>query len=112
MKPATAKTQEFTLGDVPLGQIDMEDDTQTEADDLDGPVADLRRVRAEGEAKGEAWCGIRTPVTVGPADGAGRYRLIYGRRRVLAARLAGLETIPALVENGGAVVPSRETQDA
>ena len=106
------KTQEFTLGDVPLGQIDMDDDTPTEADDLADLVAELRRVQAEGEAKGEAWGGVRSPVTVEPADGAGRYRLIFGRRRVLAARLAGLETIPALVEHGGAVVPSKETPDA
>jgi ParB family chromosome partitioning protein len=41
-------------------------------------------------------CGVRQPVLVHPCPEGG-YRLIAGERRRCAARVAGLETIPALV---------------
>ena len=41
--------------------------------------------------------GILQPVVVAPADAAGAYQLIAGERRWRAARLAGLERVPAIV---------------
>ena len=37
------------------------------------------------------------PIVVGPAGEAGRHQLVAGERRWRAARLAGLERVPALV---------------
>ncbi len=42
--------------------------------------------------------GVIQPVSVRPSDD-GMYELIMGERRLRAARMAGLETIPALVKN-------------
>jgi ParB/RepB/Spo0J family partition protein len=44
--------------------------------------------------------GIQNPVIVEP-DGEGKYTLISGERRTRAAILAGLETIPAIICEGG-----------
>jgi ParB family chromosome partitioning protein len=42
--------------------------------------------------------GVLQPILVRPLDG-GRYQLIAGERRWRASKLAGLETIPALIED-------------
>jgi len=41
--------------------------------------------------------GVVQPVVVRPAEEAGRYILVLGERRLRASRMAGKETIPALV---------------
>ncbi len=41
--------------------------------------------------------GVVQPVVVRPAEEAGRYILVLGERRLRASKMAGLETIPALV---------------
>jgi ParB family transcriptional regulator, chromosome partitioning protein len=41
--------------------------------------------------------GVVQPVVVRPAEEVGRYILVLGERRLRASRMAGLETIPALV---------------
>lgn len=41
--------------------------------------------------------GVFQPVKVRPTEG-GRYMLVFGERRLKAAKLAGLETIPAIVD--------------
>jgi ParB/RepB/Spo0J family partition protein len=41
--------------------------------------------------------GVLQPVLVRPANGAGAYELVFGHRRLAAARKAGLEEIPAIV---------------
>lgn len=41
--------------------------------------------------------GILQPLIVTPADEPGKYTLIAGERRLLAASLAGLESVPAIV---------------
>jgi ParB family transcriptional regulator, chromosome partitioning protein len=50
--------------------------------------------------------GVLQPVLVGPeaagAAGAPYYPLVAGNRRVVAARLAGLSTIPAIVRSAHA----------
>jgi ParB family chromosome partitioning protein len=42
--------------------------------------------------------GVLQPILVRPISGTNRYQLIAGERRWRASKLAGLETIPALVE--------------
>lgn len=42
--------------------------------------------------------GVITPILVRPGKSQGRYTLIAGERRLRAATMAGLETIPALVD--------------
>lgn len=42
--------------------------------------------------------GVLSPILVRPAPAAGRYTLISGERRLRAAQLAGLTSIPALVD--------------
>lgn len=41
--------------------------------------------------------GVVQPVVVRPAEGKGRYILVLGERRLRASKMAGKETIPALV---------------
>jgi ParB family chromosome partitioning protein len=41
--------------------------------------------------------GVVQPVVVRPADTAGRYILVLGERRLRASKMAGKETVPALV---------------
>ena len=82
---AVEDSRVVTLEDVALDRIDIGGNVRTEIDDLDGLAASIREL------------GILQPVRVEPANAFGIYRLVYGQRRVLAARLAGLETIPALV---------------
>jgi ParB family transcriptional regulator, chromosome partitioning protein len=41
--------------------------------------------------------GILQPLIVTPADESGKYLLIAGERRLLAASMAGLETVPVLI---------------
>jgi ParB family transcriptional regulator, chromosome partitioning protein len=41
--------------------------------------------------------GVVQPVVVRPADEAGRYILVLGERRLRASKMAGKETIPALI---------------
>jgi len=42
--------------------------------------------------------GLQQPVKVRPLD-TGRYLMIFGERRLRASRLAGIETIPAIIED-------------
>jgi ParB family chromosome partitioning protein len=75
----------LTLENVALDLIEIGDNIRTEIDDLEGMAASIREF------------GVLEPVRVEPVNAFGVYRLCWGQRRVLAARLAGLETIPALV---------------
>ncbi len=44
--------------------------------------------------------GVRVPIKVARTDN-GRYRIIYGERRLAAAKMAGLSRVPCLVVAGG-----------
>jgi hypothetical protein len=44
--------------------------------------------------------GVVQPVVVRPADAEGRYILVLGERRLRASKMAGKETIPAIVRKG------------
>jgi ParB family transcriptional regulator, chromosome partitioning protein len=68
------------------------------------PNPDQPRTTIEGEALEALAVSIRAsgllqPVVVASPDAAGRYRLVAGERRWRAARLAGLERVPALVRD-------------
>ncbi|MEX0825790.1 MAG: ParB/RepB/Spo0J family partition protein [Acidimicrobiia bacterium] len=41
--------------------------------------------------------GVLQPIVIGPADDEGRHVLVAGERRLRAAKLAGLDTIPAMI---------------
>lgn len=45
--------------------------------------------------------GVLTPILVRPGKLAGRFDLIAGERRLRASKLAGKESIPAIVDQGG-----------
>ena len=71
------------MAQIPIDQIDIGDNVRTDIGDLDDLAASIEQL------------GVLQPVRVRPEGD--RYALVFGQRRVLAARLAGLETIPALV---------------
>lgn len=73
------------LHEIPLDAIEVGGNVREKVDGLNELTASVRAV------------GIRTPIRV--ADiGAGKYELVYGQRRLAAAREAGLTTIPAIVD--------------
>lgn len=76
------------LADLPVELID--EDAGNPRDDFD--PADIEGLAATIRERG-----VLQPVTVTPADQAGRYRLRFGARRLRAARAAGRSSIPAIV---------------
>lgn len=63
----------------------------------DQPRAVIEQEALEALAASIRASGILQPVVVAPADAAGRHELIAGERRWRAARMAGLERVPAVV---------------
>lgn len=63
----------------------------------DQPRATLEPAALDALAASLRATGILQPVVVGPADAQGRHQLIAGERRWRAARIAGLERVPAVV---------------
>lgn len=63
----------------------------------DQPRSTLQPEALESLAASLRASGVLQPVVVAPADGEGRHLLIAGERRWRAARLAGLERVPAIV---------------
>ncbi len=78
---------------IPLSQID---------EDHDQP----RRLFSEEEltqlAASVRLVGILQPIVVRPGEVSGRYFIVMGARRYRAARLAGLDSVPAIVQEGHA----------
>jgi PRTRC genetic system ParB family protein len=63
--------------------------------------------------------GVLQPIIVRPVKGNGHYEIVAGHRRFLAAQAAGLETIPAIVQEFGddealevAIVENDQREDA
>ena len=52
--------------------------------------------------------GVVQPVVVRPAEEAGRYVLVLGERRLRASKMAGKQTIPALVRRTFAAAGGRD----
>jgi len=92
---ARAATTAGTLLELRLDTIDPNPDQ---------PRATLAPEALEALAASLRSAGVLQPVVVGPADAAGRHQLIAGERRWRAARMAGLERVPAIIRQ----VDSRE----
>ena len=80
IEPTTWKIEDIPVAQMPLGSILVSPNGDAQATGLDGLVASIR-------AKG-----LLQPLIVAP-DG----RLLAGRRRLEAARRAGLELVPVRV---------------
>jgi ParB family chromosome partitioning protein len=77
-----------SLAQIRLGAIVPNPDQPRGAIDPEALEALAASIRASG---------ILQPVVVAPADSEGRHQLIAGERRWRAARLAGLERVPAVI---------------
>lgn len=77
------------IPEIPLNLIDIKKQVRVEFEDDNNPLVEL----ADDIKKR----GVLQPVLVRPIQG-GRYELVAGERRYRAAKMAGLEAIPALVK--------------
>lgn len=80
IEPTTWKIEDIPVAQMPIGSILVSPNGDAQATDLDGLVASIRTK------------GVLQPIIVAP-DG----RLLAGRRRLEAARRAGLEHVPVRV---------------
>lgn len=79
---------DLAAGTIPVDNIDpnpRQPRTRFDDESLEGLAASIREV------------GILQPIVVGPADMDGRHVLVAGERRLRAARMVGLDEIPAVV---------------
>lgn len=75
---------DIVVRQIPVDAVEVGANVRIDPGELEGLAASIREL------------GILQPVKAVEHPG-GKYRLVFGQRRLLAARLAGLETIPALV---------------
>jgi ParB family transcriptional regulator, chromosome partitioning protein len=88
------------LHEIPVDAIDVGTNVRSAAAlDVQELAASIRAV------------GVVSPIRVRDA-GAGRYELLYGQRRLAAAKVAGLATIPAIVDDGSADTSGRSRRVA
>lgn len=73
------------LHEIPIASIDVGSNVRPDAGDVAGLAESIAAV------------GILEPIRIAEV-GAGRYELVYGQRRLAAAKAAGLERIPAIVD--------------
>lgn len=87
--PADAARHDWKpeLHEIPLKAIDVGDNVRAVVGDVDELAASIRSV------------GVLEPIRV-VETGAGRYQLLFGQRRLAAARSIDLGTIPAIVVGG------------
>lgn len=83
--PARPPRPVVSLDDILLELIDIGDNVRDDVGDLDELAASIAEL------------GVLDPVKVTRQDD-GRYRLVWGQRRVLASRKAGQLRIPAIIE--------------
>jgi len=83
-------------GASPLGSL-VEIPLESIVPNPDQPRAAIEPEALEALAASIRASGILQPVVVAPADAEGRHELIAGERRWRAARIAGLERVPAIV---------------
>lgn len=85
MKKESSKKENFTIKEIPLSKISTTDNVRSVTTD----VADLAEsIRNHG---------IINPITVYASTGKYQYRVIAGHRRVDAAKIAGLASVPCHV---------------
>lgn len=77
-----------SLEDIPIALVDV--GVNVRSSDALGDLEEL--------AESIRQHGVLQPVRVILLGASGRYRLVYGQRRLLAAAMAGLDRIPALVD--------------
>jgi len=83
---AEPEPRAVTLVDLPLELIDVGENVRADAGDLEELAANIAEL------------GVLQPIrAIGP-DTQGRYRAVWGQRRILASRIAKKTTIPALVQ--------------
>lgn len=84
--------EQFPAGDrlanIPVDQVDVAPNVRTVIDEasIDELAESIKAV------------GVLQPIKVLETERGGHYQLVYGQRRLLAARRAGLTHVPALVE--------------
>ena len=93
--------------EIPIGEV-RPDPQQVRTDFAADVVAAEDHEDLEGLAKNIAAIGIHNPIHVRP-DAEGGYVIVSGERRWRAAALAGLETVPCLVDAEGEQDPGRNT---
>lgn len=86
---ATRQASGSPYREVPVGEIDVDPDQPRRVFDTEA-LAELASSIKEH--------GVLCPILVRPSAG-GSYRLVAGERRLRASKLAGLETIPAVVDS-------------
>ncbi len=93
--------------DLPIGEVHP-DLRQVRSDFLADVLSAEDQEDLEGLARNIAAIGIHNPIHVRP-DAEGGYVIISGERRLRAAGIAGLETVPCLVAAEGELDPGRNT---
>lgn len=100
-------TEGRQVQDLPLEEIHPDPDQVRR--DFSGEVVDSGdEEELRGLAQSIAALGVQSPIRV-RRDPEGGYRIVYGERRFRAARLAGLETVPCLVQSDEGFGPGRNT---
>ena len=87
---ATETTSNVTRGDVPIDAVDL---------NPENPRDPIETADVETLAESLRSDGLLQPIGVRPLAGGSRYELIFGARRLLAARAAGLSELPANIYN-------------
>lgn len=75
---------------IPVADVEIGANVRVDPGELEGLAASIREL------------GVLQPVKA-IAHPGGKYRLVWGQRRLLASRIAGLETIPAILVDAGDV---------
>lgn len=84
------------ITDVPVGLVDVDDNVRSDVGDLEDLAGSIRQH------------GVMQPISVALSETEGRFTLVVGQRRLAAAKLAGLDRIPAIFDPRGSVgTPTR-----
>lgn len=84
------------ITDVPIDLVDVDDNVRADVGDLEDLAESIRQH------------GVMQPISVALSATEGRFTLVVGQRRLAAAKLAGLERIPAVFDPRGSVgTPTR-----
>ena len=80
----------YAVVEIPIDMIDPDpDQPRRELGDLENLAASIQKI------------GLLEPILVRPIDRGRKYQVVFGERRLTAARLAGLDRVPAFTADGG-----------